>query len=65
MNLEGECIQYDVTYELVRTIYGQSKYRKRSSGRIWNASFWDFFTRKLLIENFDIVREEDKQLEWL
>lgn len=64
-NLEGECIQYDVTYELVRNIYGTEKYRKRTSGRIWNATFWDFFNRNLLIENYDTIKEDDTQLEWL
>lgn len=63
--LEGECIQYDVTYELVRRIYGQQKYRKGTSGSIWNATFWDFFNRKLLLENFDEVKNDDNQLEWL
>ncbi len=64
-SLEGECLQYDVTYELVRSVYGSSRYRKGTSGSIWAAEFWDFFSRNLLIENFQDIKDEDNQLEWL
>jgi len=63
--LEGECLQYDVTYELVRGIYGVQKYRKGSSGSLWSANFWDFFNRKLLVENLEVIKDEDNSLEWL
>lgn len=63
--LEGECIQYDVTYELVRAFYGNSKFSKGSSGRLWRTTIWEFFNRKVLIDNLEQIIDEDTQLEWL
>jgi hypothetical protein len=64
-NPEGECIQYDVTYELVRAFYGRYKFGKFTSGRVWRDSVWEFFSRNTLIDNLQEIIDEDKQLEWL
>ena len=61
--LEGEALCYTITYSSVRSIFSSKKYTKRSSGRM-NGMFWDIYDRRKILHNIDLIKEEDKYLEF-